>query len=39
MMDLAYKNSIAIINAAGILISLLLLLLVIKPKFPGLIMA
>ena len=39
MMDLAHKNIIAIISAAGRIISLLLLLLVISPKFPGLIMA
>lgn len=38
-MDLDYKNIIAIISAAGKIISLLLLLLVITPKFPGLIMA
>ena len=39
MIDLAQKNIIAIISAAGTIISLLLLLLVTTPKFPGLIMA
>jgi len=38
-MDQIFNNVVVIINATGVLLSLLLVVLVVKTKRPGLIMA